>query len=630
MTTATWGRTSNPSTLLVPTVALTSECCNKTQVQELTRSSLNDILVLAINGQLTVSYTGRMNAFDQALAPAYVAQAFKRSRVLGQKHLKREAFETIAKEAKSDMDTDTTMVKARTADVESENSEVTTLVASDEASVGDKRKAGSDETFARKLSRCGSKQMRAAVLQERAYEALSSDKKLQALYLAVIDLLATYISADLDRLAAHTKYISLPQEQRAADGYAAPNTSPYLFGMSYAAKWAPTPGKSADKQLHMATALACRLFPSADVKTARHKLQTQVLAPLRRVLAVPEVAMVNGPWKIEYTKVPAMAMARHQAAFDEHDPEGFGTYLDQVASGKVTISGASMFPHEIVCNALTRSRVERRVANVQWDALVDSIRSSSNKELSNCIAVADVSGSMGSLSYTTTGRVSPIGPCISLTLLLTELARPPWNGAFITFSSDPKIQHVDNTQTLTERVHSLSRAAWGLSTDYYKVFTAILSAATNAQLKPEDMVKKIFVFSDMQFDASGGSAFGETEHSAVARLFEDAGYPMPELVYWNLEAASARPVKSTTPGVALVSGFSGALMKYFIKALGDEPEEEEEDAELDDWEDVGETKAEPKEKKDKKQKEGKEGKNPMDHLLAIVGAKSFEGVVVVD
>jgi hypothetical protein len=169
-----------------------------------------------------------------------------------------------------------------------------------------------------------------------------------------------------------------------------------------------------------------------------------------------------------------------------------------------------------------------------------------------------------------------------------------------------------------------------LSTDYYKVFTAILSAATNAQLKPEDMVKKIFVFSDMQFDASGGSAFGETEHSAVARLFEDAGYPMPELVYWNLEAASARPVKSTTPGVALVSGFSGALMKYFIKALGDEPEEEEEDAELDDWEDVGETKAEPKEKKDKKQKEGKEGKNPMDHLLAIVGAKSFEGVVVVD
>lgn len=396
--------------------------------------------------------------------------------------------------------------------------------------------------------------------------------------------------------------------------------------MSYAAKWAPTPGKSADRQLHLATAIAGKLFPG-DGK-ARRRLQDEVLSPLRRALAVPEVNMIKGAWTINYPKVPARSMARNQNAFVAHDPRGFERYLLGVASGKTTIAGASMIPHELLKKALSKEVITSRVAILQWTSLVDSIRSSAKTELSNCIAVADVSGSMGSITWDNVDQ--PIWPCIALTLLMTELARPPWNGAFITFHSDPKIERVDNTLSVRERALSLSHAEWGFNTNYRATFESLLRVAKESKLAPDDMVKKVFVFSDMQFDSSG--KFGETEHQAVKRRFEKEGYPMPELVYWNLAAAQAKPVQADTPGTALVSGFSGALMKYFIRALGEGEGEEEAKAKADDdddeWEDVAEeTKGE--KGGDKKPKEEKQ-RDPMDHLDAIIAAAPFSGVVVVD
>ena len=51
--------------------------------------------------------------------------------------------------------------------------------------------------------------------------------------------------------------------------------------------------------------------------------------------------------------------------------------------------------------------------------------------------------------------------------------------------------------------------------------------------------------------------------------FEAAGYKLPQVVYWNLRASSIRGQKSTPvtfnqEGVALVSGFSGQLLKLFM------------------------------------------------------------------
>ena len=73
--------------------------------------------------------------------------------------------------------------------------------------------------------------------------------------------------------------------------------------MSYAAKWVPTPAHGADKQLCLASALGLLLFPGEGISESREKLQRHVLSPLRKVISVPEVEMVHGPWTINYNKV---------------------------------------------------------------------------------------------------------------------------------------------------------------------------------------------------------------------------------------------------------------------------------------------------------------------------------------
>ena len=56
--------------------------------------------------------------------------------------------------------------------------------------------------------------------------------------------------------------------------------------------------------------------------------------------------------------------------------------------------------------------------------------------------------------------------------------------------------------------------------------------------------------------------------------YDAAGYKLPQVVFWNLRASSIRGQKSTPVqfnerGVALVSGFSGQLLKLFMDQPGD-------------------------------------------------------------
>lgn len=58
------------------------------------------------------------------------------------------------------------------------------------------------------------------------------------------------------------------------------------------------------------------------------------------------------------------------------------------------------------------------------------------------------------------------------------------------------------------------------------------------------MVKRLFVFSDMQFDASlvRSREGWETTHDRIVKAYKRAGYEMPEIVYWNLRGGTTKPV----------------------------------------------------------------------------------------
>jgi hypothetical protein len=63
----------------------------------------------------------------------------------------------------------------------------------------------------------------------------------------------------------------------------------------------------------------------------------------------------------------------------------------------------------------------------------------------------------------------------------------------------------------------------------------------------------------MQFD-QGCSGYDESAIKMIERKYAEAGYTVPKVVFWNLNAAYGNtPVKFDKRGTALVSGFSPAL-----------------------------------------------------------------------
>ncbi|KAK4687558.1 hypothetical protein P7C73_g2568, partial [Tremellales sp. Uapishka_1] len=564
--------------------------------------SFNDLIALLlfhVNGQFHTSYTGELDGTHNLGSPGD-AKLFK--------------------QAREDQ-------KANGGRI----SRLPTARASKRVNRVEKEKVlGEEKSFMTQVKNSNTQGRKLHLLRERLVQSLE-DPKFRALYLAVVDLFATQIEQDLANLAGHERFLLLPDDDRKPF---AKGQSPYLFKLSYAAKWVPTPAHGADKQLLFATALAHRLFPQSDHQTGRIQLQKTVLTRLRKAVKVPEVNMVQGPWKVDYSRVPARSMSRNLDSFFEHDPKGVMQYMDRVAAGKSTVAGASMMPHELLIDAMHFKPLASHLANYQWKALVESIASSSRSQLSNCLAVADVSGSMGYLYSTDKKQPTPMTTCIALTLLLCDLAEAPWNGTFITFSSEPTLQHIDADLSLREKATQLSQADWNMSTDFYKVFDLILAAAERAKLAPENMVKRIFVFSDMQFDAAANGSYGETEHRTLVQRFASAGYELPEIVYWNLNGAgnTSKPVLADTPGVSLVSGFSGSLMKYFLGESEDELKEEGVTAEENKgWHVMGRGSDDGMDE-DRMEEETveREKKNPLETVRAIIAASCFNGVQVVD
>ncbi|KAK3026063.1 hypothetical protein RJ639_042555 [Escallonia herrerae] len=82
------------------------------------------------------------------------------------------------------------------------------------------------------------------------------------------------------------------------------------------------------------------------------------------------------------------------------------------------------------------------------------------------------------------------------------------------------------------------------------------------------MIKRLFVFSDMEFDRASAPPW-ETDYEAICRKFNENGFSsVPEIVFWNPRDSRSTPVRSHQKGLAIVSGFSKNLLKLCLKGGG--------------------------------------------------------------
>ncbi|CAE6397865.1 unnamed protein product [Rhizoctonia solani] len=436
-------------------------------------------------------------------------------------------------------------------------------------------------------------------------EKLENDKSFLALYVAVTQIFAEELGKDVALL----KKIESASEEETFD---------LKFEISSAAKWAPSLDGAHDRPTNLATAIAFVMysqgkFDGLSLSIAGEATQEQahilrsyyrrwIISPLRRFADVTEIKMSSQQWgKINYKHVASQCMKNNKAHFFKHDEKRLTNYLADVAMGKSKISGATLLPHELLIEALKASRAEtggkenspekavqqeiqrrleetnKKVIEAQWNSLLERMKESG--ALDSSLALVDVSGSMGSIDYLPQkahGSVQPIFPAVALGLVLAALAKPPFNNMFITFSATPELLAIP-PGGLVDQAKWMVHTDWGMNTDYEAVFLKlILPAAVENKVKPEDMVKRLFVFSDMQFDQSlSGSSEDsawETTHDRISKAFKEAGYEVPEMVYWNLEGGTTKPVLKDTPGTSLITGFSANMMKLFME--GENLEEE--------------------------------------------------------
>ncbi|CAN1294567.1 Uncharacterized protein L728 [Linum perenne] len=377
----------------------------------------------------------------------------------------------------------------------------------------------------------------------KALNKYNSDPNYKLLFDSIVDLFADLLKSDSEALKSKD-----------------------YSKITLAAKWCPSVDSSYDKSLLICEAIGRRMFPKESEKQyegmeeahyayrVRDRLRKEILVPLHKALQLPEVYMSAREWNtLPYGRVPSVAMKKYKDHFMKHDKERFEEYLENVKAGKAKIAAGALLPHEII--GQLEDKDGGTVAELQWARVVEDM--SKKGKLSNCIAVCDVSGSMSGI---------PMEVCVALGLLVSELSEEPWKGKVITFSENPEMHLVEGS-SLKEKTEFIRRMNWGGSTNFYKVFDKILETAVANNLNEDQLIKRVFVFSDMEFHQA--SRIYNYGYGAIQRKFGEKGYKkVPEIVFWNLRDSRATPVTGTENGVAMVSGFSKNLLTMFMDGGG--------------------------------------------------------------
>ena len=174
---------------------------------------------------------------------------------------------------------------------------------------------------------------------------------------------------------------------------------------------------------------------------------------------------------------------------------------------------------------------------------------------------------------------SPINVAISLGLYCAEKAKGPYNGHFITFSSNPTFVKTEGVD-FCDKVIRMSSADWGGSTNVEAAFDMMLDVALKNRLSQDEIPENLIIISDMEFNhcvtsgARSSSRWGsyntgikDTLFEAMAKKWHAHGYDMPKLTFWNVQARQNNIPMRDDGNVTYVSGMSPVIFEQVMKGL---------------------------------------------------------------
>lgn len=431
-----------------------------------------------------------------------------------------------------------------------------------------------------------------------AEDKMAESAHSQAIQKACMELMKDQLWKDISKLEEYKKKL---QEPKTMEMDSATNSSPELLRISLLAKWLPRENSSSDKKSGgFVKKFAPLLWPHLVREQSSDSWESILLAKYRKTiteltsyLALPEVLLAtHREDEIQFERLASKATFQLRQVFLNQNKRGSVRSRDpkriRLAERFRThvlhkgLKGGQLMPHEIVSTIFKNrhlSEGEAAVLDAQWKDLwqnvvkqIQDTQPGTQGSLFNptcMVPMADVSGSMSG---------TPMEVSIALSIGLSEITHDAFKHMILTFSEEPTWHLLNPTDTIVQKVRSLQRAGWGMSTDFKKAYDLILDVAEKAQLSRENM-PTLIVFSDMQFDEASGKTDTDTMHDVISQTFsqmahrmgwEDAD-PIP-IVYWNLRNTGGHPVNKDTPGAVLLAGFSPSLLKHVLQgdALAEE------------------------------------------------------------
>ena len=300
----------------------------------------------------------------------------------------------------------------------------------------------------------------------------------------------------------------------------------------------------------------------------------KMLSQYRSELGIVEVAMSADEWNaIDYEKLPSKAGLQYREAFKRHDLERYQSYLKAVirsvedeTAPKVKMNMNVAYPHEVVGKyRLEFGNMRFSGANVMsqdltleaaWKSLPNYL--ADNNE--NMIVVADVSGSM----YANIGKsdMQNIDLSVGLAIYCAEHMNGELKNHYMTFSDTPELVRLNPNATLRDKINQVYQTGVGFSTNVDAVFKKLLDVAKKNHLSQADLPSTVLMISDMQFNCS--NVRGVTNYEMWVRMFNQAGYKLPQIVFWNVAAAENTPVTMDQKGTVLISGASPVVLKFIF------------------------------------------------------------------
>lgn len=286
---------------------------------------------------------------------------------------------------------------------------------------------------------------------------------------------------------------------------------------------------------------------------------------LVELTSVVETQMCANEWEaIDYSKLPSVASARYKKAFNRHTPDKFKAYVEKLVRGDkdVKVNAGAVYPYDVL-KGLIRGHQnyganEKNHILAQWNALPNYVGDA------KILPMVDVSGSMWANAGGSNGKstISCLDVSVSLGLYLADKNTGVFKDTFLTFSESPRLMTLRGD--ILQKANQMNTSDWGMSTNLHAAFDQVLNLAVAHNVPQEDMPDTILILSDMQFNCC--THFDDSAIQMIRRKYKDAGYEMPGVVFWNLNAYDNVPVRFNERGVALVSGFSPTIVKSVLSS----------------------------------------------------------------